>query len=274
MYELLAELFNHVQGMWRYRWYALFVAWLVSLAGWALVFALPDLYEVRARVHVDTQSVLKPLLKGLAVDSDVHKRVSTITRTLLTRPNLERVARETDMHLRATTPNEMERLIAHLQQMIKILSPQRRNNIYEISFTDRDPQMAQAVVQVVVNALVERSLDSSREDTMIAQRFLDTEIRQYAKRLEAAEQRLADFKKKNVGMMPSEGRGYYVRLQAALDELEQTQAALRVEDNRRDELRKQLEAERRASGPILPSELANKIAEREETYKRLDRRNL
>ena len=139
MQELLAELFTHIQGMWRYRWYALLVVWLVSLAGWAWVYTLPDEYESNARIFVNTQSILKPLLRGLSVDTNVYSRMSAMTRTLLSRPNLENVARETDMDLRAQTPEAMGALVAQLQRKVTISSAPHRNDLYTIAFTDRDP---------------------------------------------------------------------------------------------------------------------------------------
>ncbi len=62
---------RHVVGMWRYRWAALAVAWLLSIVTWGLVYMLPDRYEASAQVFVDTDTVLRPLLNGLSVEKDV-----------------------------------------------------------------------------------------------------------------------------------------------------------------------------------------------------------
>ncbi len=65
MRELYELFLTYVRGIWRYRWIMMLVAWLVSVVGWGVVYQLPDKYESSARVHVDTQSMLAPLLKGL-----------------------------------------------------------------------------------------------------------------------------------------------------------------------------------------------------------------
>lgn len=264
LHDLLLQLLTYAHGMWRYRWYALLVAWIVAVPGWMYVYSLPDEYEARSRVYVDTQSVLRPLLRGLAVESDVDSRVRVVTQTILSRPNLERVARETDLDLRAKTPAQMESLVTRLQRRIRIQTDRSRADLYTISYTDRDPRMAQRVVQTLVNALVEETLGSSRTDTALAQRFLDEQIREYEARLTEAEQRLADFKKKHVGSMPSEGKGYYARLQAAMEELEQTRGAVSVAENRRNELRKQLHNEENNLVPIGPSDIENRIKEHQD----------
>ncbi len=263
MHELLTQILPYLQGMWRFRWYALLVAWLVCLGGWAYVYSLPDEYQSQARVYVDTQSVLRPLLRGLAVESDVDSRVVIMTRTLLTRPNLQKVARETDLDLRATTPQAMEGLLTRMQKKIQVSGSRRDDNLYTITYSDTNPAMAQRVVQALVNRLVEGTLGSSREDTVSAQRFLDTQIAEYEKRLTESEARLAEFKKKHVGLMPSEGRGYYARLQAALDKVQQTEGAVRVAEERRGELRKQLETQTSTVGPTGPSDTEQRIQERQ-----------
>ena len=70
MNEIIEQLLGYLRGIWRNRWYAMVCAWLVCLLGWTVVFILPDQYEVSARVIVDTQTILQPLLKGLTVEVD------------------------------------------------------------------------------------------------------------------------------------------------------------------------------------------------------------
>jgi polysaccharide chain length determinant protein (PEP-CTERM system associated) len=263
MRELLMQVINYAQGMWRFRWYALFLAWIVATAGWAWAYSLPNQYRADARVYVDTESVLRPLLRGLAIESDVRSRVAVMTRTLLTRPTLEKVARKTDLDLRAQTPAQMEALLERLQRTIGISSDGRRADLYTISYTDKNPAAAQLVVQTLLDTLVEQTLGSSRTDTAVAQRFLDEQIGEYERRLTAAEERLADFKRKHIGMMPSEGKGYYARLQAASDEIEQIRTQVSVAENRRDELRKQLHAEEGNLAPTGPTDIETKIKERQ-----------
>ncbi len=74
----------------------LITAWLVCVIGWGVVLKMPDQYSASARVHVDTQSMLRPLLRGLATQANVGREVKLITRTMLSRPNMEKLARIQD----------------------------------------------------------------------------------------------------------------------------------------------------------------------------------
>ncbi len=252
MQELLEQLLGYVRGIWRFRWYIHFVAWPLCLAGWVVVHQLPDQYKATARVYVDTQSMLRPLLKGLAVQGNVGQEVKLMTRTLLSRPNLEKIARMTDMDLKATTPEDMEALLGRLQHTIKLSGGRGRSNLYSLSYTDENPELAKRVVQSLLTLFVETSLGDSRKDSKSAQNFLDDQIKEYESRLFAAEERLKEFKRKNIGQMPNDGGEYFSRLQAAMTKLLGAELELSEAVNRRDELRRQLRGEEPTFGMVTP----------------------
>lgn len=240
MHELYLQIISQVRGAWRFRWYALLIAWLVAIAGWLLVYSLPNQYEASAQVYADTDSLLTPLLKGLAIQPDVHTRVRLMAQTLLSRPNLEQVARDTGLNLRASDPKDMDELIMDLGGDIK-LSGGGRHNLYTLSYTDSDPQMAQKVVQSLLNVLMTNTLGSDLQNSTVAQNFLHRQIKDYRNRLNTAERRLAEFKKDNIGLIPGQGgRDYFNRLQAAkrrlLDLNDQLKVAVAQEGSIHDQM--------------------------------------
>jgi polysaccharide chain length determinant protein (PEP-CTERM system associated) len=253
MRELVAQLIAHTRGASRYRWHALALAWVIAVVGWAIAVALPPIYESRARVYVDTESVLKPLLNGLAVNPDTENRLNMMARMIMGRSNLERVARETDLSLRARTPDEFDALINSLARHVTLESGNTSGfsnifglsaaNVYSLRYTDPDPAMAQRVVQHLLDAFVEDTLGVKRADTDKAQQFLQAQIRDYEVRLRAAEDRLAEFKQKNVGLIPGQTGDYYTRLQTEQNRLADLQTRYRLAEQARVEIVKQLQGE-------------------------------
>lgn len=249
MQEILDQIIEQLRGAWRFRWIAMIVAWAVCLIGWLVVFTLPDMYQATARVYVDTRTPLQPLLEGLAVRSDVDSQLRMIRQAMLGGPHLGRVARETDLDLRATTPEARAELIDSLRKRITIEggnptgNPNESGGLYVISYRDPSHAKSVEVVDKLLNSFVEDTLGSKREGSESAQRFLREQIQEYERRLSEAEQRLADFKKRNVGMMPGEHGDYFSRLQAEMDAIQKAQADLRVAESRRDELQRQLRGE-------------------------------
>src|SRR5262249_31364227 len=158
-------------------------------------------------VFVDTDNVLRPLLRGLSVETDVMSDVSVMSRTMVTRPNLERVVRETDLDLKARSPGELEGLLRSLESRIQISAS--RENIYTIKFTDRNRDGAVKVVRTLLDSFVEETLGTGQEDSQQAEQALAAEIKDYERRLVESEDRLKEFKRQNVGMMPNEHGDYY-----------------------------------------------------------------
>lgn len=266
MNEQLTLVYGYVYGMWRYRWSALVIAWIVALLGWPLVFALPDQFSVKAVVYVDTSSVLKPLLKGLAVETDTRDELRIMTRMLLSRENLLSVARESDMELDINSPAEKDELVEHLAKTIKINGASggarrgAKNNVYEIGYKSSSATRSYQVVSNLLNTMIEDTLSSTRTDTASAQKFLSAQIAVYEERLSVAELKLAEFKKENVGYMPDERGGYYMRLQRAQDSVKETTSALRLAERRYTELTRQLEGENQImSSDGVQSEKMKKI---------------
>jgi uncharacterized protein involved in exopolysaccharide biosynthesis len=122
MQAQLESLVTELKSLWRFRWPAAITAWAVALAGWAVVLIMPPSFEAQARVYVDATSALRPLLQGLAVDQNVDAQLNYVRQTMLSRPALEKVARQTELDLRAKTPTEREHLIDSLQKKILIES--------------------------------------------------------------------------------------------------------------------------------------------------------
>jgi polysaccharide chain length determinant protein (PEP-CTERM system associated) len=258
MHELIAQFFSHVRNMWRHRWYAVGVAWLVCLAGWIIVYMLPNRFEASARVYVDTQSILKPLLQGLAVQPNLDQQVAMIARTLITRPNLEKVLRMADLDIKAKTGADKEGLIDMLSARM-VLSSTGKDNLFAVTYWDSHPDQAKKVVQSLLTIFVESSLGDKRKDADSARRFIDEQIKAYEQKLVVAENSLKEFKQKHIGMMPDEKQNYYNRLSDGAGRLNQAQLELREAENARDAIKAQIAGEE----PMLLGEESSAEPEKE-----------
>ncbi len=250
MNKQLAQLYGYLHGMWRYRRSALAIAWVVAILGWLVVFALPDQFSVKTAVYVDTSSILKPLLEGLTPETQSRDDLQIMTRVLLSRKNLMLLIKEANMGREVNTTQEKEALLKHLTDSVKITGGGRKrdkNNVYEISYQSTSPKESYQIVSKLLDTMIDETLSSTRKDTVSAQKFLDSQIAIYEERLSLAEQKLATFKKDNVGYMPDERGGYYMRLQRAKDSVEETSFALDLAVRRYFELSNQLTGE----NPIL-----------------------
>jgi protein tyrosine kinase modulator len=250
MTALLEQIFDEVRSAWRFRWTALAVAFAVSICGWMAILALPDQYEAYARVFVDTRTALKPVLQGLAVDQDVGAEINYVKQSLLAGPQLEQIATESGV-LPPTVKNDKQRarILGDLSSAV-VLSmksasdhDEERNTagqIYSFAYKDGNRARALRVVQTLMSTFVEKTLGGKLEGAASAQKFLETQLQDYERRLRTAENRLADFKKRNVGLMPSDGVSYFGQLQSEFDAVNKTRTSLDTALARRAELARQI----------------------------------
>ncbi|MES2740010.1 MAG: XrtA system polysaccharide chain length determinant [Pseudomonadota bacterium] len=216
MEELISQLLSSVKGIWKYRWHALLVAWLVALLGWAKVATLPDDYQTSARVFVDTQSILKPLLAGMTSSPNIEQQVAIMSRTLLSRPNVERVIRMVDLDVGATTPREHERQLDELMSKIKI-SGTNSYDIYTITYNNKSPKLVRDVVQSLLTIFVEGSFRGKKGEAEKAVQFIDEQIKNYEDKLNVAENILKEFKIKHSALLPRQGIDYSSHMLMAAD---------------------------------------------------------
>jgi len=243
MQELIAQVFSYIWGIWRFRWLGMIVAWVIALGGWLFVQQMPEAYVGSARVYVDSNNVLRPLLQGLTVQPNLGQRIAMISQTLLSRPNLEKVMRMTDMDLGVQNDREKEEALTALRDSINLSADRFNESLYTIQVTDPQRDAAKRVTQALITVFIESGLSGKREDSSGAQDFIDKQIAEYEARLVEAESRLAAFKQRHVGSLPGEGGGYYARLEEAKKQLNTAQLKLREMENRRTELQRQLDSE-------------------------------
>lgn len=118
MHELFDKLSEFVWGVTRYRWTALAVAWTLALLGWLMVAQVDSRYPATARLYVDTNRILGPLIKDISVQTDVKKQVALMSKTLLSRPNLVEliVKNNLDAEIPSGDQGAYEALIDTLQE--------------------------------------------------------------------------------------------------------------------------------------------------------------
>ena len=211
----IEQLMIQLHGIWIRRRYIIITAWLLCPIGWYHVYKMPPVYQAEARVYFDTQTILEPLLRGLTVSTNQQQQVQALARTVLTRPNLEKVARQADLDRNAPTAQEFERLIDGLERNIALRFNARgrhSDNIYTLHYTNSDPRVALRVVQEMLNVFIESRLGSSRADQIQAERFLNEQIADYERRLIAAERRRSEFRRNQMNLLSGGEASYYARI--------------------------------------------------------------
>lgn len=212
MNELYQQLISMLYGVWRKRIVAISTAWVVCVVGWVFVAQIPNKYGSEARIHVDAETFLKPLLGRLAVQNNIYNQVAMMRQTLISRPNIEKVIRMTDQDLRINGDEEMEKKITDIMEDITINI--QAANLFTISYSNEDPVIAKRVVQSLINIFMEDNLGQNRKDLTSAVRFIEDQIREYEELLQISEQRTTEFRQRNLAFLGN--KSYFEKLQDSI----------------------------------------------------------
>jgi polysaccharide chain length determinant protein (PEP-CTERM system associated) len=240
MSNALHQATEYLQGMWHRRWLGVAAAWAVAVAGILIVYNLPDRYEASARVYVDTETLLKPVLAGLAIAPNIDQQVTLVSRTLISRPNIDKLISMTGMDRGLSSKLDREELASYLMGSIKVTAG-NQNNLFLITYRDINPERARNVVDNLIKIFMEpMQVDHTQQTAAV--KFIDDQIKQYEASLRAAEERMKDFKIKHnyLGVTGREGSDYFTHLSQLQMQIQSARVELNSAQRTRDAYRQQL----------------------------------
>lgn len=221
MTNIYEEVRIALYGIWHRRWLALAITWGVCLLGWLVVAMVPNSYESKARIFVQIDDVLSD---QIGIGGDRKRDIERVRQTLTSSVNLEKVVRATRLGDKVTSDKQMEATVASLGKAIKVVSQQ--DNLFEISATSgsggysdaENAKLAQDIVQKMIDIFREENLAGGRGEMSDTLAFMDQQLADRQKDLEAAEQKRQEFESKNAAMMPGTG-SLAAKLEGARTEL-------------------------------------------------------
>ncbi|AUW58488.1 chain-length determining protein [Sphingobium sp. SCG-1] len=209
MSGLYDEILIALHGVWNRRWLALAVAWGVCMIGWLVVSLIPNSYESKAKVYVQQQSILPEQIGITPVEQ--QQNVDRVRQTLASAANLEKVVRGTDLSQGITSDRDLAGKVAMLRTKIKVVSTQ--DNLFEITASSSDTgisdganaKLAAQITQKLIDIFEEENVAGDRDETRQSLGFLDSQVAQRGKQLQAADQRRVEFEQKYLGLLPGAG---------------------------------------------------------------------
>ncbi|WP_169517174.1 XrtA system polysaccharide chain length determinant [Azohydromonas australica] len=242
-----------VAAVQRRRWLALSVSCAVAPLLAIGISLVPNQYEATARVWVNTQSVLKPMMNALTYQPDMDQQVRMLARTLISRPNVQRLVEMPELGLADGDAERREATVSRLMTKINIV-PTGNDNFYQISYRGDSPEHAQRLVKATVDLFVTSGASSKQRDSQDAEEFIEHQIQSYETKLAEAENRLKEFKIRNFGTSGVSAQDYFTRMSVLSEEVNRLRSELAAAEKSRDAYRNslQLEATQQTAADMSP----------------------
>lgn len=228
-YALLTELD-------RYKGWAalLFLATICAVVGTG--FMWPKQYEASSIVFADDQNIIKPLLAGQAevTRPEVVDQLTVVRQRIASTQILEQVLLDAKMVSDVSDSYKIQPLIRGLQGGILVTEAGR--NHYRIAYRNADPATAYEIANTLTNVFIRDSARIKRQESGEAFTFIDAQVKTYKEQLQAAEEKLKNFRSQN----PQGSEDTARRSSDLRNGIEALTLDLQVARTRRDELRSQL----------------------------------
>lgn len=238
MQEQLYEILSYLKGALKYKWVAIIIAWIICLSGWLYVSAMPNKYTSQAKVHVETRTMLQPLLSGMTVQSDVRGLLRVMQQLMFTKDNIEQIIKLSELGSTTKTAREQNNLIENMKNNIHINGGS--DDMFVIQYEANNPDQAKNVVQAVLTVFSEQTQLSTIGNVDSAKRFIDEQLQEYEMRLRNGEKARENFKRANLGLLPDQGGDQINQIQQMTTSLEESKLVLKEALSKKEALKKQL----------------------------------
>jgi succinoglycan biosynthesis transport protein ExoP len=255
------------------KWLVLGTFLLVSLGTFIVSLRLPNIYKSETVILVDPQRVPESYVKA-TVTGDVRNRLSTLSQQILSATRLQKIIESMNLYPeeRKTLPREdvITRMRADISvNVLSDLGGGQDLQAFRIIYRGRDPRIVAQVANAVASLFIEENLKAREEQATGTADFLQNQLQETRKTLEAQEAKLKDFKLKHLGEMPEQ--------QAAdLQILGQLQSQLQLESDaltRAEQQKSYIQSMMAATAPVVDLDEAeqkpSKAGERQAPKSRL-----
>lgn len=227
--QIPTEAIREIQS---HKWLAFLLFAIVSFAVLAAGFVWPYKYQSHVVIFVDDQNIIRPLMEGSAVTTDISDRTSAAKEMLWSRDLMSQVAKDEDIFgegANEITDEALERRIGTLRSNMNVRS--RGERYFSIGYTSESPMRAFRISQRLGQLFISENAASKRKESRNAYDFIDKQVKNYESILAEVEQKLKKFLSENVDGTEGEAnsRMANLRRQVELAELERTELMARAE---------------------------------------------
>jgi polysaccharide chain length determinant protein (PEP-CTERM system associated) len=212
---------------------------LFTLVGVAVVRLLPAVYLSEAVVLIDTQKIPEKFVSP-TVATDLDERIAAIRQTLLSGDELKKIIDDFGLYREERKTHFEEEILEMMRKDISItlesadtgMTPQsvkssdKRTAAFRIGYQGSDPTLVMRVANRLTDLYVEQNLKTREGQAEGTSEFLDTQVREAKKRLDALEAAVSAYKLQHNGELPQQEQSLASALSRLQTELEANRDAI------------------------------------------------
>ncbi len=181
----------------------LFVGWALV---WGVSWVLPPRYLSNTLILVEQPTMPKDYVTP-NVNDDLQERMQSITQQILSRTRLLHIIDQFGLYANLHSQPSPDQKVQLMRKDIGIdLVRDNGNQItaFNVSYTSRDPQVAQRVTSELTNLFINENLEVRQQQSEDTTKFLEGQLETARKTLSDQEEKIREFKGQHVGELPTQ----------------------------------------------------------------------
>ncbi len=219
----------------RRRWHFLipfFMGWLLV---WAASWVLPPQYKSGTLILVEQPTMPKDYVMP-NVNDDLQERIQGIQQQILSRTRLLHIIDQLNLYPQDRKRMSPDDLVVRMRKDIEVTlvhdESKREVTAFSVTFTARDPRVAQQVTSELTNLFISQNLEVRQQESEDTTKFLESQLEEARKNLAEQEEKVREFKTAHPGELPTQ-------LQSNLQILSGLQTQLQSEQDQLNAARQQ-----------------------------------
>src|SRR5208283_168735 len=217
----------------RYWWIPLLCSVACGALALVAIKVLPKKYTSRTAVMVEQPTVPTDYVKPVVSD-DVYHRLASMQGQILSNSRLLPIIDKFGLYPNERQKASPEELVGRLRDAVKITplaatpGMEGRGPLpgFYVNVSFNDPRLAQQICSEVTKMFLEQNVSRRIEQAQDTTRFLGQELDEAKQKLDAEDEKLAQFKRQYLGSLPEEEQGNLNILTTLNTQLEATTQSL------------------------------------------------
>lgn len=211
----------------------MFIAWALI---WGASWVLHPIYKSSTLILVEEPTMPKDYVAP-NISNDIQDRLQSITQQILSRTRLLTVANNLHLYETAGRSLSPDERVEKMQKDVKLelVRDERNQEItaFRISFSARDPHVAQQVTQELADIFIHENLRARQQESEGTTKFLQEQLEDARAKLAEQEAKVRAFETSHIGALPTQQASNLQILSGLQSQLQNEQDALNTAKQQR-----------------------------------------
>ncbi|MCK4533447.1 hypothetical protein KAU39_06630 [bacterium] len=183
---------EYIEIFFRRKWLFIVPFVLIFTSSIVSIFFMPEEYKATSIILLETEGIIDPLIKNLAISPKLGGQINTLTARILTWPRLLELVTRLKLTEDIKSQVELEHFLKSFRKRIKV--EMKLKNLIYVSYTGKDPYLVKEITDYIAQMFIDENVHFKSDGVESAIDFIQDQVKLYGKDLKDSEKKLSEYK--------------------------------------------------------------------------------